>query len=268
MSGVVSASGRSSWEESRSGRNLRLRLAYEGTDFHGWQIQPSVRTVQGDLGAALARIAGEPVRVAGASRTDAGVHARAQVATVRVQSAIRCDDLVRALNAILRADVVVLSADEVPAEFHARFSALGKRYRYRVRNDTLREPWNRAHAWHVARPLDVLAMRAEASTLVGIHDFSAFQATGSHVASPVRDMRSVEVHQEGAEVTIVLVADGFLRHMVRNIVGTLVDVGLGHRPPRFDTRGAVRPGPESRRAYRTCAWTLARRSVLPARTQA
>lgn len=208
---------------------MRLRLAYDGTDFHGWQSQPSVRTVQGELAAALARVVGEPVRVAGASRTDAGVHAREQVASVRIAATIRCDELTRALNALTREDMVILDADEMPADFHARFSSIGKRYRYRIRNEPLREPWSRAHAWHVARPLDLPAIRADASVLVGRHDFSSFQATGSQVASPVRDLRSIEVHRDGAEISIVLVADGFLRHMVRNIVGTLVEVGLRHR---------------------------------------
>ena len=216
---------------SKPRRNLRLRLAYDGTEFHGWQIQPSVRTVQGELGAAIARVVGEPVRAHGASRTDAGVHARDQVVSVRVAGRIGCEELVRALNALTRDDVVILAVDEVPDEFHARFSALGKRYCYRIRNHELGEPWSRAHAWHVPRQLDVQGMDADARVLVGTHDFSSFQATGSNVASPVRALRSIEVHREGCEVHIDVIADGFLRHMVRNIEGTLVEVGLRHRPP-------------------------------------
>lgn len=211
-------------------RNLRIRLAYDGSGFHGWQIQPAVRTVQGEICAALTRVLGEPVRVTGASRTDAGVHALEQVANVRTTSPIGCGDLARALNALTGHDLVVMGVDEVPPDFHARFSATGKRYRYRIRNEALREPWTRAHAWHVPPLLDVSGMRAEASVLVGSYDFASFQATGSEVASTVREVRSLDVVRSGAETCIVVVADGFLRHMVRNIVGTLVAVGLGHRP--------------------------------------
>ncbi len=230
MSGVTDGRADVPSESAIARRNLRIRLAYDGADFHGWQIQPAVRTVQGEICAALARVLGEPVRVAGASRTDAGVHALEQVANVHTTSPIRCDDLARALNALTGQDLVVLAVDEVRSDFHARFSAAGKRYRYRIRNEALREPWTRAYAWHVARPLDVAGMQREASVLVGSHDFSSFQATGSEVASAVREVRSIDVGRSGAETCIVIVADGFLRHMVRNIVGTLVAVGLGHRP--------------------------------------
>lgn len=228
---AVAGSGEGSEAGSEPRRNLRLRLAYDGTEFHGWQIQPSVRTVQGELGTALARLLGGRVRVIGASRTDAGVHAREQIASVAgVPGRIGCDELARALNALMPEDVVILGVAEVPEGFHARFSAIGKRYRYRIRHETLREPWSRAHVWHVPRPLDVPAICAEAAALVGTHDFSSFQATGSRVASPIRSMRSIEVRRDGAEIWVDLVADGFLRHMVRNIVGTLVEVGLRHRP--------------------------------------
>ncbi|MFN7954649.1 MAG: tRNA pseudouridine(38-40) synthase TruA [bacterium] len=214
-------------------RNLRATLAYDGTEFHGWQIQPSVRTVQGEIVAALERILGEAVTVIGASRTDAGVHAEAQVMSFSTASSIGVEELARALNALTGDDLVVRDVREVPADFHARFSVLGKRYRYRVRNTPLPLPWERHHVWHVPRALDVDVLHGEAAALVGTHDFSSFQAAGSDVASPIRTLRRCEVRADRGLVSMIFEGDGFLRHMVRNIVGTLVEVGLRRRQPGF-----------------------------------
>jgi tRNA pseudouridine38-40 synthase len=222
-------------------RNLRITLAYDGTLFHGWQIQPAVRTVQGELVAALGRVVGRPVRVVGASRTDAGVHAKGQVASAWIESTLECAELARALNALTGDDLLIRSVDDAYSTFHARFSVHGKRYRYRIHNAPLAEPWSRAHAWHVARPLDLAGIRAEAVALLGRHDFSSFQASGSDVSSPVRELRRLDVELDGDEVSVVLEGDGFLRHMVRNIVGTLVDVGLRRR-----ALGTTRPTLEAR----------------------
>ncbi len=216
--------------------NYRLALAYEGTAFHGWQIQPSVRTVQGELAAALERILGEAVTVIGASRTDAGVHAEEQVASFSTASRLDCVALARALNALTGDDLVVLGLREAPSSFHARFSVLGKRYRYRVRNAPLPVPWERRHAWHIPGALDVAAMQQEAAALIGTHDFTSFRAAGSDVATSTRTLDRCEVRGEDRLVSVICEGNGFLRHMVRNIVGTLVEVGLGRRASGFTAK--------------------------------
>ncbi len=216
--------------------NYRLTLAYEGTAFHGWQIQPSVRTVQGELAVALERILGEAVTVVGASRTDAGVHAEGQVASFSAASSLDCAAFARALNALTGDDLVVLDLREVPSSFHARFSVLGKRYRYRVRNSLLPVPWERRHVWHIPRALDVAAMQEEAAALIGTHDFTSFRAAGSEVTTSIRTLGRCEVRADGKLVSVICEGDGFLRHMVRNIVGTLVEVGRGRRASGFAAR--------------------------------
>jgi tRNA pseudouridine38-40 synthase len=211
-------------------RTLKLTLQYDGTDYVGWQRQIAGVSIQGLLEEALERFEGSPVTVHGAGRTDAGVHALGQVASVSLNAGIDTHTLARALNAILPAGVRVLGVDEMPADFHARFSAVGKVYEYRIVNAPIVSPFVHRYAWHVIPPLDLDAMREGAAMLVGAQDFAAFQGSGSDVLSTERTVRSI-AWEDGGGYDLPLImrieGDGFLRHMVRNIVGTLVEVGLG-----------------------------------------
>ncbi len=218
-------------------RVIKLTLAYDGTDYVGWQRQPNGPSIQALVEGALAPIEGRPVTVAGAGRTDAGVHALGQVASVELSAAIDPETLARALNATLPPDVRVLEAAEAAPGFHARFSATGKTYRYQIRQTPFVSPFEHRYVWHLARPLDVAAMADAARAFEGRHDFSAFQAAGSEVATTVRTVSGVRVETHapaappdaGLLVVVEIDADGFLRHMVRTIVGTLVEVGAGRR---------------------------------------
>jgi tRNA pseudouridine38-40 synthase len=214
-------------------RTLKFTLQYDGTNYVGWQRQATGVSIQGLLEDALAPIEGGPVTVHGAGRTDAGVHALSQVATASLRAAIAPATLTRALNAVLPCDVRVLSVDEVDAAFHARFSAIGKVYEYRIVNAAIVSPFLVRYVWHVQQPLDVEAMRHGSEPLIGAHDFAAFQGAGSTVTSTERCVRSIEwEHGSGFDVplTLRISGDGFLRHMVRNVVGTLVEVGTGRLP--------------------------------------
>lgn len=214
-------------------RTLKLTLQYDGTDYVGWQRQGNGASIQGLLEAALARFDGAPVTVHGAGRTDAGVHALGQVASITVATGVASSTLTRALNAVLPPDVRVASVDEVPSDFHARFSAVGKLYEYRIVNGPFVSPFLHRYAWHIAPPLDLGAMRDASARVVGRHDFTAFEGAGSTARSSVRTIRAIEWH-EGHAPDLPLVmrieGDGFLRHMVRTIVGTLVGVGSGRWP--------------------------------------
>jgi tRNA pseudouridine38-40 synthase len=216
-------------------RTLKLTLSYDGTRLVGWQRQAEGESVQGVLEDALARFEGGPVTVHGAGRTDAGVHALGQVASVEVAFAHDAATLARALNANLPEDVRVLSVEEAPPGFHARFSARSKSYRYCIRNGAVASPFERAYVWHVPQPLDVGAMQQAASRLLGRHDFSTFRSIGTDVPDAVRTLHTSAVTSapgdEGSLLTYDVSGDGFLRHMVRAIVGTLVEVGRGWRDP-------------------------------------
>ena len=214
-------------------RNLKLTLQYDGTNYVGWQRQDSGMSIQMLLEDALAPIEGRRVTVHGAGRTDAGVHALAQVASVGLTTSLDPVTLARALNAELPREVRVLSAEEVEPGFHARFSATGKIYEYRIVNASIASPFIQRYVWHVAPPLDIEAMREASGALVGAHDFAAFQGAGSVVGSTERTVRSL-TWEDGGGYDLPLVmrieGDGFLRHMVRNIVGTLVEIGIGRWP--------------------------------------
>jgi tRNA pseudouridine38-40 synthase len=216
-------------------RILKLVLSYDGTDYAGWQRQPDAVSIQALVEDALAPIEGKAVTVHGAGRTDAGVHALAQVASVALEARLEAPTLVRALNATLPPDVRARDASEAPTGFHARFSATSKAYRYYIRAAGVVSPFERRYVWHVPVPLDDEAMAAAAEVLRGTHDFAAFQGAGSDVATSTRtilDLAITRVHEpDGSLVLIDVEADGFLRHMVRTIVGTLVDVGRGRREP-------------------------------------
>jgi len=229
-------------------RTLKITLAYDGTAYRGWQRQAGGVSVQGLLEEALSRIEGSPVTVHGAGRTDAGVHALGQVASASVSTAIELLTLRRALNATLPADVRVVAVDEQPGDFHARFSATGKTYEYWIFEGDVQPPFARAWSWHRPYALDAAAMDGAARSIVGTRDFAAFRSTGTDVKSAVRTVSHASVRAtpatagpmpladrpaspgaDGRFVVIRLEANGFLRHMVRAIAGTLVEIGEGRR---------------------------------------
>jgi tRNA pseudouridine38-40 synthase len=219
-------------------RTIKLTLQYDGTEYVGWQRQAQGSSIQGLLEDALARIEGRAVTVTGAGRTDAGVHALGQVAGVVLDHGIDCVDLQRALNAMLPDAVRIVDAAEVGAGFHPRFDAASKTYRYVIVNAPVVSPFEVRYAWHVPVPLDVDRMREGLDALEGTHDFAAFQSAGSDVKTTVRTVTEAAVDAEavagpgalaGVRVSVTLSADGFLRHMVRAIAGTLVEVGTGRR---------------------------------------
>jgi tRNA pseudouridine38-40 synthase len=211
----------------------RVTLAYDGTEFLGWQAQERPdgtrpRTVQGDLEAALTLLAsGAPVRVSGAGRTDAGVHALGQVASFELPRAIAPDALQRSLNGMLRDDLRVVEASEAPPGFHARKSARGKLYRYEVDSGAFQLPTRRRMAAHVRWPLDSPAVQDAAALFVGRHDFAAVASTGSSVRTTVRTVTRSEAVLHGSTLVYEVEADGFLRKMVRSIVGGLIAAGRG-----------------------------------------
>jgi tRNA pseudouridine38-40 synthase len=232
-------------------RNLKITLEYDGTDFVGWQRQTEGVSVQGLLEDALARFERAPVAAHGAGRTDAGVHALGQVASVALTAAHAVDTVQRALNAALPPTVRVLEVVEEAPAFHARFSAAGKVYEYRIVNAPFVSPFVYRYAWHVPATLDVDAMREAGLALTGTHDFAAFQGTGSVVSSTTRTLHRVEWETgEGHSRPLVMriEGDGFLRHMVRSIAGTLVEIGLGRWAPSrmreiVDSRDRGQAGP-------------------------
>lgn len=212
-------------------RTLKITLAYDGTRFVGWQRQAAGESIQGLLEDALARLAGAPVAVHGAGRTDAGVHALAQVASAHVPVAHDAATLTRALNAHLPAEVRVIAVEDTDERFHARFSATGKTYRYQIRNTLVADPFDRAFVWHLPEALSVDAMTRAAALLVGTHDFTAFRSVGSEIANSIRTVTRSGWRQQDGLLKYEISGNGFLRHMVRAIVGTLVEVGRGWRQP-------------------------------------
>lgn len=213
--------------------NYRLTIEYDGTEFNGWQMQEGRRTVQGELARTLSLLEGEAVAVHGAGRTDAGVHAEAQVASARLKREMEPRRLTAALNGNLARDVRVLDATPVPDDFHARFDAKGKTYCYRVFNESYMSPFWARYALHESRPLDLERMRAAARLFVGAHDWTAFSATQSDVKTRVRNVTALEISERasarrrGRLIEIRASAEGFLRYMVRSIAGTLLASGRG-----------------------------------------
>jgi tRNA pseudouridine38-40 synthase len=214
-------------------RTIRLTLAYDGTEFFGWQFQPDCRTVQGTLEAALHQITQETIRVAGSGRTDAGVHALGQVVSFQTASRLSPAVLMKALNAVLPEDVAVLDLAEAPSGFHAIRDAVRKRYRYLIHDGRVPDVFRRRYAWHSFRRLDADAMQRAALALVGRHDFRSFETQGTPRESTVRTVFELCVRRGESPnhdlVTFEIEADGFLYNMVRTIVGTLVQVGRGAR---------------------------------------
>jgi len=205
----------------------KLLLEYLGSGFAGWQAQPGERTVQGELERAISTIVRAPVRVVGASRTDAGVHATGQVAHVDLAEPLDSHRLLAGVSALAGPDLAVRSVEEAPADFHARYSARGKRYAYRILARVSPSPLLGAICWHVPVPLDVEAMRTAAGHLVGRRDLSAFGKAGGPSRDPVRNLEELSLERQGDLILVMLVADAFLYGMARAIVGTLVEVGRG-----------------------------------------
>jgi tRNA pseudouridine38-40 synthase len=214
-------------EGSPDMRNIRLILAYEGTHFSGWQYQPNDRTVQGTLEESLSVITARPTRVTGSGRTDAGVHALGQAVNFRTESCIECRALAKGLNSLLPADVRVLDADEVADSFDARRSAILRVYRYLIYTGPVVSPFLCRYAWHVPGSLDAPAMQRAGAHLVGTHDFASFASSGE-TGGTTREVFSFRVEEtDGGMIIVEVAANAFLRHMVRAVVGTIVDVGKG-----------------------------------------
>jgi len=211
---------------------VKLVLEYDGTRYVGWQFQLNGPSIQAEVERALATLHRAPRRVTAAGRTDAGVHALGQVVSFQEERPLPLAAYVKGMNALLPPDIAVREAALLPDGFDARRHARGKRYRYRIQNVPTRAPLTRNLAWQVFRPLDVSAMRQAAAPLVGTHDFSAFRAADCEARHAVREVRRLEVLGEArGEIQVVAEATAFLKHMVRNLVGTLVEVGLGTRAP-------------------------------------
>jgi tRNA pseudouridine38-40 synthase len=227
----------------RTPRNWKLTLSYDGTDFHGWQVQPRRRTIQGELAHALERITGETVLPQGSGRTDAGVHALAQVASVALLAAIPPPNLLRALNRTLPASIRVLGAEVASADFHARHSVRAKTYQYRIFRGEICPPTLARYVYTVPWPLDEDAMTAAAGRIVGEHDFTSFAAVDPdrtqrrETDGTIHNVRVIHsstwerqgVERQGDLLVYTLSGNGFLHHMVRNLVGTMLEVGRGQR---------------------------------------
>jgi len=212
-------------EDSSRRRNIRIVLEYDGAAYSGWQRQEGDPTVQEAVEKAIAGILGEEVTICGAGRTDAGVHARGQVANFRTTTPMECGRIARGLNALLAADIAVVRCDDVPESFHARFDATGRRYGYTI--TTTPTALDRGRTWYVKYRLEPEPMREAASLLPGRHDFTSFCRAGADVRHHLCDVRAASWETDGARLTFSITADRFLHGMVRALVGTMVDVGRG-----------------------------------------
>ncbi|MBP2645198.1 MAG: truA [Firmicutes bacterium] len=211
------------------GRKLKLTVAYDGTAYHGFQRQANAITVQEVLEEKLGKIFGHPITVFGAARTDAGVHAYRQVISFVIYGSIPTEKVPYAAKSVLPGDIVITKAEEVEDDFHARYSAKSKIYQYRLYVSPLPNPFQRNYVWHIRKNLDVLLMHEAIQAVIGEHDFSAFRGAGGPPISPVRTMLAANCRQDHEIIEIQIQGTGFLYHMVRNIVGTLVDVGTGKK---------------------------------------
>jgi tRNA pseudouridine38-40 synthase len=227
---------------------FKLIVEYDGTDYHGWQVQPNGRTIQGVLEDAIQRMLGEAARVAAAGRTDAGVHASGQVVSFALQRDVAPERLRRGLNALTPRDISIRAAAVVDDAFDPRRAARSRVYTYRIWNARWPSPFWRRYAWHVPQPLDWEAMRAAAAALVGAHDFSSFQAAGCDAEHAVRRVLRSDLAYADHLLTYTIEATAFLRHMVRNIIGTLTEVGMADRaatdlPRLLEARDRTLAGP-------------------------
>ncbi len=232
-------------------RNLKFEVAYDGTDFHGWQVQPGLPTIQGTLEEIIGSIEGKPVHVIGSGRTDAGVHALAQVAAVQLENPIPPDNFRRAVNRLLPTSIRVGAICETNSRFHPRFDARRKTYHYRLYRDEVCSPFERHFVHHHPYPLNEAAMHATAPLIEGEHDFTVFAATDESDAIGASKRRTIFASAFARREKILLYSvtgSGFLKHMVRHIVGVLLEVGKGNLQPadvlaRLEPGSGIRPGP-------------------------
>ena len=220
--------GNASTPDQRPEKNFKLVVEYDGTAYCGWQRQPDQASIQGTLESVLQRMTGAPVTLHGSGRTDAGVHALGQTAHFKSRTRLEPAELQKGMNGLLPGDIAVRACQPVPLDFHARFDSRWKRYRYRICNLPVRRAVGRQYVWHIPTPLDLPSMQAAAALLLGTHDFKTFEGSGSPRAHTRRRVRQAAFQRDITGLLIFeIAADGFLRYMVRNIVGTLADVGRG-----------------------------------------
>ena len=213
-------------------RNIRLLLQYEGTRYQGWQRQQSTEnTIQGKLEQLLAKMCGEAIEVQGSGRTDAGVHARGQVANFRTDCEMPVEDMLAYINRYLPEDIAVIEVSEAAPRFHSRLNARGKHYEYRVINSIIPDVFQRRYALEVPEALDVQAMERAASYLLGEHDFKSFTSAKRGKKSTVRRIDEIKITREGSLLCFSFKGSGFLHHMIRILTGTLLEVGMGKRSP-------------------------------------
>lgn len=232
-------------------RRIQIQLAYDGTDYHGWQVQPGLATIQGTLEKVVAEIEGKAVHVAGSGRTDAGVHALAQVAAFTIDNPIPLDNLRRAMNRLLPPDIRVLRVEEAPLDFHPRYAAKAKTYEYRIFRGEICSPFERRYVCHHPYPLNVERMTRLAPLLDGEHDFTAFAASDERDAEGLSKVRTIfcsRLTEEGDRLVYRVTGSGFLKHMVRNIVGVLIEAGKGNADSaglkaRLEPGCTIPPGP-------------------------
>lgn len=210
-------------------RNIKLKIEYDGTKYHGWQYQPNAITIQGVMEGQIGRIVNEKITLSASGRTDAGVHALNQVANFKTVSMVSCEDLTRGLNALLPPDIAIKDVAEVDDDFHSRFSATGKVYLYQVLNRSYPSALLSRYSWFIRYPMNIELMNEAVVHIVGKHDFSSFRASSCGAPHPVKEVRSAQFRMEGVLLLFEIEATGFLHHMVRNLTGTLVEVGMGRR---------------------------------------
>ncbi|MGE5631136.1 MAG: tRNA pseudouridine(38-40) synthase TruA [Caulobacteraceae bacterium] len=213
-------------------RNIKLIIEYDGTNYSGWQVQENAPSIQAEIEKAVNRITGEKIRITGAGRTDAGVHARGQVANFNTNSTIPGDRFSYALNSILPRDIAIRGSCEVPDDFHARYSAKGKKYNYLLLNSKYPSALLRNYAYHInyCERLDIDRLKRASDYFVGTHDFFGFMSTGSSVSDTVRTIDEISILEENELIRLVFRGNGFLYNMVRIITGTLLDAGIGKIP--------------------------------------
>ncbi len=211
--------------------NYRIEISYDGTDYHGWQRQPKKKTIQGIIEKALAKLTKQEIAVMGAGRTDAGVHARAQVANFRTRLNMTYEDILRAMNALLPVDIRITSVKKVGPEFHARKMAISKVYQYRIFNARNISPFLIRYVLYWPSPLNVENMKIASRYFIREADFTPFSS--SRLLDPVRKILNSEIHTRGNEIIYTVEANGFLRYMVRAMVGTLLEIGKGKQPPEI-----------------------------------
>lgn len=207
-----------------------IEIEYDGTNYSGWQIQPNARSVQEEIMKALKKITNEEIKLNASGRTDAGVHAKGQVANFYLNASIPTNRIVPALNSNLTQDITVLNAKEVPLDFHARYSAESKKYLYNIYNSSTRSSLLRNYSYHVTNKLSISKMENAAKKLIGTHDFKAFMSSGSSVQDTIRTIYTIKIDKHNNNICLSFHGNGFLYNMVRIIVGTLIEIGTDRRP--------------------------------------